>query len=170
MKKLAIATTMTLIALVLGGCAMQAESRLDEFLTQSEALALETAQIAPQDTAGTIVEEGAEARIGDTSSAERKPSDPAWAQARARVDYGVVPGASEAAIGDISASLTADGWTEARVREVDGQVTEGFRKTIDGDGWYIEVVWVRTAPELNESVKILVVSPPTTRGDTEVLG
>lgn len=168
MKKLPVAIAMAVIALVLGGCAMQPESRLDEFLTQSEALALETAELAPQDPPGTIVEEGAEARTGDTSSAEDKPSDPAWAQARARVDYGVVSGVSEVAVGAISDSLTADGWTGSRVREIDGQVTEGFRKTIDGGGWYVEVVWVRAAPELNESVKILVVSPDTTRGDTQV--
>lgn len=56
----------------------------------------------------------------------------------------------------------------SRVREVDGQVTEGFSKTIDGDHWYVEVVWVRSRPEFNESIHILVVSPPTTRGDNVV--
>ena len=170
MKKLPAVVATALIALVLGGCAVQPESRLDEYLQQSAQLARETAEMAPQDPPGTIVEEGADARIGDTQSAERKPSDPAWAQARARVEYGTVEGASAAAGASIATSLEAAGWTSARVREVDGEVTDGYRKTIDGGPWYIEVVWTEPAPGDAQILDILTVSPDTTRGDTEVLG
>lgn len=169
MKKLHAVVATTLIALVLGGCAVQPESRLDEYLEQSAQLAREIAEMAPQDPPGTLVEEGAEARIGDTQSAERKPFDPAWAQARARVEYGTVEGASAAAGAALAKSLETAGWTSGRVREVDGQVTDGYRKTIDGDRWYIEIVWTQPASADAQNILILTVSPGTTRGDTEVL-
>jgi hypothetical protein len=169
MKKSSTALAILMVALFLGGCAVQPESRLDEFLEQSAALARETAEAAAAvDTPGTIEEEEPEARIGDTSSAEDKPSDPAWAQARAYVAYGEVPGASETAMTGVAEQLTADGWAQSRVREVDGQITEGFRREIDGDRWYIEIQWVEAGSVPNESIRVLVVSPSTTRGDTTV--
>lgn len=170
MKKLPAVALIALIALVVAGCAVQPESRLDEYLEQSAQLARETAEMAPQDPPGTIVEEGAEARIGDTQSAERKPSDPAWAQARALVEYGTVEGASAAAGAALAKILETAGWAPGRVREVDGQVTDGYRKTIDGDRWYIEIVWTRPASADAQNILILTVSPGTTRGDAEVLG
>lgn len=109
-------------------------------------------------------------QLRETLSAEQKSSDPAWAQAWAYVQYGVVTGAAEHAADVVSDSLTADGWTATRVRETNREVTDGFRRTVDGDQWYIEIAWSKSAPDDNESLKILVVSPPTTRGDTEVNG
>lgn len=161
---------LTVIALILavitlGGCAMQPESRIDEFLTQSQRLAMETVGRAPAEPAGTVQDEGAEVRFGDTASAEEKPTDPAWAQARAGIQYGSQLGASETGAAAIAAGLVSDGWEQSRVRETSEiEVTDGFRKSIDGDDWYVEMAWVRAAPGNVEWIEVLVVSPGTVRG------
>ncbi len=147
---------------------MQPESRIDEFLKQSEALAQETAERAPQEPPGKIVLSDAEASLVDTLSIGPESARSARVHAEARVEYGVVPGASEAAFGVISDSLTSDGWVKSPGREIDGRVTEHFRRTIDGDKWLIRVWWTRPAPDYYQNIEIDVRSPATVKGDHSV--
>lgn len=170
MKRLTALAMTALIALALGGCAMQTESRLDDYLAESQRMAVETAELVPDEPAAEVVDRGSEPRFGDTQTAEQKPSDPAWAQARSRIEWSdaAPAGTSEAGAGAIAQALGDDGWSESRVRETSegARVTDGFRKEVDGEDWYIEVAWTTPDSGLAEAVDILVVSPATTRGDS----
>lgn len=140
------------------------DSRLADYLTQAETLAGQVAAMAPQSPPAEIQTRAAESRI-EKPFGEERPTDPAWAQARAFVTYGKASGASAAAGAAVAEQLEADGWTKRPVREVDDVVTEGFRKDIDGSEWYVETAWSRPQDGMAQNLDILVVSPPTVRGD-----
>lgn len=163
------AAAVALLALLLAGCTMDAPSRLDEFQVQAERLAAEVVAMIPADL---IADDDplttSEPRFGETVTSGHRPGDPAWWEVRTWVVLVDEADASADAAEAISDGMAADGWTESRAREVDNgmRITDGFRKEIDGDDWYVEVTWVQTQPGQAETIMVTVISPPTTRGDS----
>ncbi|GAA5033874.1 hypothetical protein ACFQRL_15320 [Microbacterium fluvii] len=169
MRRIVATAVAALLALTLGGCTMQTDSKLDDFRVEAERLTDDlTAQIAA-DAIDEIVGTESQARYGDTNSAEQKPTDPAWWQVYRTINLVSEPDASATAASAISDHLAADGWTEERVRETEEgrRIADGFRKDTDDGQWYIEVTWVTTAPEMAETIELTVVSPETVRGDAD---
>ena len=160
-----LAATVALFALVLGGCSMTPESRLDEYQTEADRLLSETVALIPADLDPESGFSESEPRYLPTEGAA-SASDPAWWQARENLNLAAETDASADAAAAIAAGLTADGWRESTVRETEGgaRITDGFRKDLDSGEWYIEVTWVQTRPEMAEVVEVLVVSPQTVRG------
>ncbi|UYK39714.1 hypothetical protein [Microbacterium terricola] len=146
---------------------MSADSRLDEYQAEAERLVEEVTQEIPDDLIDEVVITESEARYGETESAEELPSDPAHWQVYRAINLVSEDGASADAAARISRMLADDGWAESRVRETeDGRrIADGFRTTIDGGEWYLELTWVKSAPELAETIEVTIVSPPTVRGD-----
>ena len=172
MLRLFAATAVALLALLLGGCTMDAPSRLGEYQLEAEGLSDDVVAMIPADLMTGDVETDSRARFGDTTSSAQRPGDPAWWEVRTFVTLVDQADASTGAAAAIAAGLTADGWDESRVREIDDgtRITDGFRKELDGGDWYIEVTWVVTQPGSAETVMITVVSPQTTRGDSTDAG
>ena len=144
---------------------MTPESRLDEYQTEADRLLSETVAMIPADLDPESGFSESEPRYDPTEGAA-SASDPAWWQARDRLNLAAKTDASADAAAAIAAWLTADGWHESKVRETEGgdRITDGYRKELDGDEWYIEVTWVKTRPEKAEVIEVLVVSPYTVRG------
>ena len=161
------AAAVALLALLLGGCTMETPSRLEEYKTEAEALADDVLAMIPEGLIESTLDPRSGPRFGDTLQAGQRPNDPAWWEVQAFAHLVDEQDASADAAAAISEGMAADGWTEERVREIDDgtRITDGFRKEIDGEDWYIEVTWVVTQPEMAETIMITVVSPPTTRGD-----
>lgn len=155
MRRIVAATAALTFALLLGGCAMATESRLDEYRVEAERLSEELAGLVASD-GDDIVDSAARSDVGTD------PSDPAWWQVSRTIDLGVVTDASADAARTVSESLTSDGWTSERVRETAGgtRIADGFRR----DEWYVEVTWVTSEEGKSEPLEIVVVSPTTTRG------
>jgi hypothetical protein len=169
MLRLLAVTAVTLLALLLGGCAMTPQSRLDEYRIESERLTAEVLTFVPEDLLTDDIITESEPRYGEAVTVRERPGDPAWWQVRTYQTLVAEADASADAAAAIEAGLTADGWSHRRVRETDGgtRFAEGYsRDSSDGETWYIEVTWVLTAPEKAELLEVLVVSPPTVRGDT----
>jgi hypothetical protein len=143
---------------------MPEESRLDDFRAEADRLLADTVANVPEDLISERAFSESEPRFGPTEGAAA-PGDPAWWQAREDLNLIAETDASAHAFDAVSGYLSQEGWSQARVREVDGWVTEGFRKELDSGGWYIEVTWVPSAPGLAEILGVLVVSPQTVRGD-----
>lgn len=143
---------------------MPAESRLDDFHAEADRLLADTVAVVPEDLIAQRAFSESEPRFGATEGAAA-PGDPAWWQAREDLNLIAETDASASAFDAVSAYLSQEGWSQSRVREVDGWVTEGFRKELDSGEWYIEVTWVPSAPGLAEILGVLVVSPQTVRGD-----
>lgn len=165
MRRLMATVVVVAVTFVLGGCSMLEQSRLDEFHVEADRILADTVAVVPEEL---IVESFVESepRFGPTEGTPA-PSDPAWWQARERFNLVQEADTSANAFDAVAAHLTDDGWSQSRVREIDGWVTEGFRKELDSGGWYIEVTWVPTTPDLAEILNVLVVSPMTTRGDND---
>ena len=167
MRKLTGMMVALCCALILGGCAVAPtpESRLDEYKSESEALAMKVVELIPAELEPTLDTElesrGQAPQNGVTS--EKRPSDPAWWQTQAYVSLAAREGAAAEAIAAVTEAMEAEGWTVERVRETgDGRtVTDGFRR----DDWYVEIAWVKSAPGKVERFDISVVSPTTVRGD-----
>jgi hypothetical protein len=155
--------------LILGGCAVPPtpESRLDEYKAESETLAMSVVELIPVDLEPALDTElesrGQAPQNGVT--AEKRPGDPAWWQARAYVSLVEWEGAAAEAIAAVTEAMKSDGWTVERVRETgEGRtITDGFRR----DDWYVEIAWVKSEPGKVERFDISVVSPTTVRGDHE---
>ncbi|WP_127818926.1 hypothetical protein [Microbacterium sp. CPCC 204701] len=143
---------------------MPEESRLDEFRSEAERLLADTVAVVPEELIAERAFSESEPRFGPTEGAPT-PADPAWWQAREDLNLIAETDASARAFDAVSGHLSAEGWTQSRVREVDGWVTDGFRQELDSGDWYIEVTWVPSAPGLAEILGVLVVSPQTVRGD-----
>lgn len=142
---------------------MPEESRLDEFRAEADRILAGTIANVPDDLISERAFSESEPRFGPTEGTPA-PGDPAWWQAREDLNLIAETDASARAFDAVSGYLSAEGWSQSRVREVDGWVTEGFRKALDGGDWYIEVTWVPSAPGLAEILGVLVVSPQTVRG------
>ena len=164
MRRIVAVLAVVALALTLGGCSMPEESRLDEFHAETDRLLADTVAIVPEELIADRAFSESEPRFGPTEGAPA-PGDPAWWQAREDLNLIAETDASARAFDAVSGYLSADGWSQSRVREVDGWVTDGFRKKLDGGDWYIEVTWVPSAPGLAEILGVLVVSPQTVRGD-----
>ena len=167
MLRLIAASAVAVITLLLGGCAMESPSRLDEYRTEAEGLSADVLALVPPALRNADADTMSKARFGDTSAAAPRPGDSAWWEVRTYAELALEPEASRAAAAAISDGLKADGWTEDRVRETNGgaRITDGYRDEIDGEDWYIEVTSVVTRPGQVETLLITVVSPQTTRGE-----
>lgn len=154
---------LALATITLGGCMSMEESRLDEFRDRSEQLMDELLDTIPADLAPETGLIDSAVRIGDTQSAEDKPSDPAWWQTSTAVNFANVTDASVTAAAVLAEHLTSDGWSQEHVRtSSDGESTaDGFRH----DGWYVEVTRYETVAGKAELLQLLIVSPDTVRGD-----
>lgn len=139
------------------------ESRLDEFRESAEQLTHELIDTIPADLAPEAGFIDSAVRIGDTESAEDKPSDPAWWQTSTAINFANVTDASLTAAAALAEHLTSDGWSQEHVRtSSDGESTaDGFRH----DGWYVEVTRYETVAGKAELLQLLVVSPGTVHGD-----
>ena len=150
-----------LVALVIGGCAVPGESRLDEFQAEGESISQQIAAAVP---AELIADEASYDSRGQLApSMGNTPQSPAWWQVGVSVALRDAPGTSETAATAIGAALIADGWEKAKEQGADNPIhkTDKYWR----DGWYVEVGWVRSDPGMAESVSALVVSPDTVRGD-----
>jgi hypothetical protein len=168
MRRRLIAATLVALALALGGCTMQPDSRLDEYHADADRIMAETVALIPEQLVAEVGFSESEPRFGPTEGAAA-PGDPAWWQALESLVLENRADASADAAASVSSALTSDGWERSRVRETEGgtRITDGFRREIDGGEWYIELTWVTTEPERAEVVEILVVSPMTVRGDSD---
>lgn len=164
MRRFVAVLAVVALALTLGGCSMPEQSRLDEFRTEADRILADTVAIVPEELIAEHAFSESEPRFGPTEGTP-VPGDPAWWQAREDLNLIAETDASARAFDAVSGHLSADGWSQSRVREVDGWVTDGFRKKLDSGDWYIEVTWVPSAPGLAEILGVLVVSPHTVRGD-----
>lgn len=167
LRSIAATTVAALLALLLGGCTMDTPSRLDEYKVESEAIAEDVIAMIPPELVASTTDMQSNPRFGDTLQAGHRPNDPAWWEVQAFALLVDEQDASKDAAAAISDGMAAEGWTEARVREIDDgtRITDGYRQEIEGEDWYVEVTWVLTQPEMAETVMVTVVSPPTTRGD-----
>jgi hypothetical protein len=145
---------------------MLEQSRLDDFHAEADSLLADTVANVPDDLIAQRAFSESEPRFGPTEGAAA-PGDPAWWQAREDLNLIAEADASARAFDAVSGYLSQEGWSQSRVREVDGWVTEGFRKELESGDWYIEVTWVPSAPGLAEILGVLVVSPQTVRGDAD---
>ena len=165
MRRLTGTTIALVCALILGGCAVAPESRLDEYKKDGEALAMSVVDFIPTELEPKLDTEldsrGQVPQNGVTT--EKRPSDPAWWQVQAYVSLVEREGASAQAIAAVTEAMEAEGWTVERVRETgEGRtITDGFRR----DDWYVEIAWVRSESGNVERFDISVVSPTTVRGD-----
>jgi hypothetical protein len=152
-----------LCALVLTGCI--AESRLDEFQADGDALALEIIELVPEELEATLDGELDSHGVAPQNGVfpGKRANDSAYWSVRAYASLIARDGASAEAIVAVTEAMVADGWTACRVREVAQGLTvvDGFHR----DGWYVEIAWVRSRPGHVERFDIWVVSPRTVRGD-----
>lgn len=147
---------------LIGGCAVSADSRLDEFRAEGEAISQQVVESIP---AAVIADEAPDSAsagrlaqsMGDT------PQTPAWWEVKTSVVMLEEPAASETAATAIETALVDDGWKKAEESGSPDPVykTDEYRR----DGWYVRVAWVRSTPKTIESLRVLVVSPDTIRGD-----
>lgn len=148
---------------LIGGCAVSAESRLDEFRAEGEAISHQIVESIPTE----VIAEGpdTDSRGQLAPSMGQTPQTPAWWQVDTFVDLVNEPAASETAATAVESALVDDGWVKAEERGSSDPVykSDEYRR----DGWYVAVGWVRSDPSTVESFSILVVSPDTVRGDHE---
>lgn len=168
MRPTLIAAVIAVLALALGGCTMQPDSRLDEYQVEAERIMADAVALIPEDLRTDVVVSESEPRFGPIEGAA-SPDQPAWWQVSEILQQVDETDASADAAAEISEGLAADGWEQSRVRETEqgARITDGFRRDIDGEQWYIEVTSVTTRPDKAEVVQLLVVSPTTVRGDND---
>lgn len=151
---------------LLGGCAVVGESRLDEFQAESESISQQIVEAVP---AMVVAEEDLRVDSGGqlAPSMGDGPQTPAWWQVRTSVPVLNEPEASETAAIAVGAMLIDEGWAKAEESGSDNPVykTDEYRR----DGWYVQVGWIRSDPKTVESLRILIVSPQTVRGDHDEL-
>ncbi|MDE0545174.1 hypothetical protein [Microbacterium sp. C7(2022)] len=149
---------------------MQSESKLDEYHAEADRIVAETVALIPPELIDNVGFSESEPRSGAAILGTDDPNDPAWWQAREDLNLVSETDASADAAAAIASGLNADGWRESRVRmtQEGARIADGFRKDLDGEGWYIEVTWVMTRPDKAEVIEVLVVSPQTVRGDHDV--
>jgi hypothetical protein len=152
-----VAVTMVLS---LGGCV--AESRIDEYQAEAEALAERLGAEVPEELimGDAIV-------TSSIGSASPMASSSVWWDVDRGYNLVDEPGASERAAAAVMAVLDDEGWR--RRRENDnasglGRIVDAFWK----DGWYVTVSWLKTREGRAETVDIWVTSPTTSRGDHRV--
>ena len=155
------AGAVVLAALLLGGCAMTAESRLDDYRAEAERLHERVVEEIPVELLADGAEPVSERRV-ESTSAEGAASDPAWWQVADTRQLIEDADASASAASAVDAYLVSEGWTAARVRETEGgqRLTDGYRR----DGWYVEVSHVEYPEGMAQRIEVLVVSPETVRG------
>lgn len=161
-----VAATIAATMLVLGGCAVgTTDSKLPIYEEAAEALAEQIVDFIPVELAPSPALPRAEVRDGGPGT--DAPTDAVWWQFEQSVELAAVSGASVDAAEAIAKGLIADGWDMRHVRDTEQgmRVAEGFRKSIDDDGWYIEITHVRYADPIGQRVEVIIVSPATVRGD-----
>ncbi|MGO1316938.1 MAG: hypothetical protein ACTMIR_07875 [Cellulomonadaceae bacterium] len=160
-----ILVLITALALVLGGCAVS--SKLPEYKTETERLHAELVEQLPDGITASEPSITSEAGYGTESGRGDTASSPAYWQITDLRNLIDEAGSSERAFTALSQHLTENGWTYRRVRGDDesGDVADGFRRTDQDDAsWYVEVRWAKAAPDMAETLDIVIVSPMTTRG------
>ena len=145
---------------------MVGESRLDEFQAEGESISQQIVEAVPETV---VAEEDLRVDSGGqlAPSMGDGPQTPAWWQARTSVPVVNEPVASETAATAVGAMLIDEGWAKAEEPGSDNPVykTDEYRR----DGWYVQVGWIRSDPKTVESLRILIVSPQTVRGDHDDL-
>lgn len=149
---------------LIGGCAVSADSRLDEFQAEGEAISQQIVEAVPVE----VIAEGSprtESKGRLAPSMGQTPRTPAWWEVNTSVNIVNEPAASETAATAVGSALVDDGWVKAEERGSSDPVykSDEYRR----DGWYVAVGWIRSEPGTVESLRVLVVSPDTVRGDHE---
>lgn len=158
-----------LSVLMLGGCSVAVDSRIDEYQKTAEDLVTHVVQLIPSDL--QPVQDAATDSRGvapqNGVTAQKRPQDTARWEVRTYLALANRQDAASEAITAVTGSLAQEGWSSSRVRETDGgqTVTDGFRR----DDWYLEISWSRSRPGAVERFDIFVVSPNTVRGDHDGL-
>jgi hypothetical protein len=146
------------MVLGLGGCV--AESRIDEYQAEAEALSERLGAEVPD-----------ELIVGDvfvnSSIGYGIATGPVWAHVYR--DYNLVDeaGASERAAAAMAAVLEDEGWRHGRMREADGVIYDGYGR----DKWNVEIQWTDPNADVSlaERISIAVTSPATARDEYPVL-
>lgn len=159
---------MLAVALLLSGCvAGVGESRVAEYAEVGDELATQIVGFIPEPLDPLPALPFVEVRDGGPGV--EAASDSVWWQYEQDIELAARAGASVEAAEEISRGLQADGWEVRRVRETEqGQrVADGFRRSLDDEGWYIEITYVRTPLPTAQRIELILVSPATVRGEPE---
>lgn len=149
---------------------MSEPSRLDDYRAQAEQVHEDLVRLLPNDRLAADPVIQSSARIGDTSSATTKPSDPARWQVnddRTFVDAGSAHRAGLA----VTEYLTGEGWSrQDEILSNDSTIVTGFRKSFDGGQWYMSLVYPRSEQGASGNFHMLIDTPWTTRGNYDGYG
>lgn len=156
-SRVSAASTVLLLISTLAGCV--AESRIDEYRAEAEALSKRLgAQVRDELIVGDA--------FVDSYLGYGVASGPVWWHVYR--DYNLVDedGASEHAATSVAAVLMDEGWSHRRVRETDegSLIYDGYRR----DEWYVELQWVVADSDMAEAISIAVTSPTTSPREDRV--
>ena len=161
-----VVAAMAATMLMLGGCAVgTTETKLPVYEEAADELAEQIVGFIPVELEPAAAVPRAEIRDGGPGT--DAPTDAVWWQFEQSVQLADVTGASVDAAAAIAQGVEADGWDMRHVRDTEQglRVAEGFRKSIDDGGWYIEITHVRYPDPVGQRVEIIIVSPATVRGN-----
>lgn len=162
------ACAVAVFALLLSGCAGSvAQSRVTEYATDGHELVTQILASIPEELDAQPAPPMIEIRDGGPGI--ETAGDSVWWQYEQDVELAAEPEASERAAEAVTRALQADGWEVRRIRETEqGQrIADGFRRSVDDTGWYIELTFVRAPVPTAQRIELILVSPPTVRGEPD---